>query len=231
MPMSRDASGQSHHSLQTEPVRYPPYNSSLLGSPSPHRISPHHSPPGSQRRPVPSAIDSRTAQNMIMNMNMNLTLGMGEWAQTPVSPDAPPMSRGDSGPGPGPGFLVDADGHGRTLVGFTQTVTTQNHLRFGQHDPIDIEEARRRASEHQSRIDSWRQEFENGVYRKPYPNVNLIPTASDLTAMSFEQMMRSPPAFPAAGTTPNRRPHQPIMERSHSSADPSLVRGLGLNLN
>jgi hypothetical protein len=216
VPMSRDASGQSHQSLQTEPVRYPPYNSSLLGSSPDHRISPHHSPRGGQRRPFPSSIDARTAQNM--------TLGMGEWAQTPVSPDAPPMSRGDSGPG----FLVDTNGNGRTLVSFTQT--PQNHLRFGDHEPINIDEARRRAAEHQNRIDSWRQEFDQGVYRKPYPNVNLIPTASDLNAMSLEQMMRHPSPTIAVAA-PNRRPRQPTVGRSHSSIDPSLVRGLGLNMN
>jgi hypothetical protein len=134
------------------------------------------------------------------------------------------MSRGDSGPG----FLVDTNGNGRTLVSFTQT--PQNHLRFGDHQPINIDEARRRAAEHQNRIDSWRQEFDQGVYRKPYPNVNLIPTASDLNAMSLEQMMRHPsPAIAVAA--PNRRPRQPTVGRSHSSIDPSLVRGLGLNMN
>jgi hypothetical protein len=70
---------------------------------------------------------------------------MGFWADTPVSPDAPPMPRGDSDPG----LLVDADGQGPTLFGFS----SQPVLRFGGHDPINVPEAKKRAEAQQREID------------------------------------------------------------------------------
>ena len=95
------------------------------------------------------------------------------------------MSRSSSGPG----LAIDgAAGHGLGIIPF------DGHLRFGEHNPISIEDARRRAWEWESRLardsslasrERRREERHSAPYpdERGYPEVNLIPTQSNPDAM------------------------------------------------
>ncbi|EEP82570.1 predicted protein [Uncinocarpus reesii 1704] len=142
-PMSRDQSAQSVQSLRTEPTRFPPSFSPNLNGPI---------FPAGDRPHMP---DVRRAQQLVF--------GPGESAidsatTSPVSFEAPSMSRGQSGPGI---MIRSGDGTTRSLVEFNHVPNTQ-HIQFGETHPVNVEAARRRAR-----------------MPPPYPSQNLIPTASD----------------------------------------------------
>lgn len=108
------------------------------------------------------------------------------------------MSRSSSGPG------VAIDGGSTGIVPFDNY---PGSVQFGEHPPISVEEARLRTRElqrekealrelneeryRQQRIHDYEQLREKGERREnaPYPDINLIPTASD--RMELEDMVRS----------------------------------------
>lgn len=87
--------------------------------------------------------------------------------------------------------LEDNHGHGLGIVPF------DGHLRFGEHNPFSVEEARQRTSEWESTlargggvVERGRERGSGGVLGYPdsealraYPEVNLIPTRSNPDAM------------------------------------------------
>src|SRR5262249_9806736 len=142
-PMSRESSAPlSEKSLHTEPSRLPPKFSPIparntLGRTFARKdVGPSVSP----------MIDTQpTKQIMFVAGDSAIDSTPG----TPVSIDAS-MSRGSSGPG----MIVDSgNGMSKSLIEFSYVPSTQ-HIRFGELDPISVEEARRRSAQHERRLDT-----------------------------------------------------------------------------
>lgn len=144
-PMSRDTSQLSRES---DPGRYPPKFSPKVGGDSRAASFSHIS------RQFAPVLDTQAAQRVLF--------GPGESAidsssTTPVSYEAPPLTKTSSGPG----IMVESgNGMSRSLIEFDRLPYTQ-HLQFGGLDPVDVDAARIRSGQ------------------TPYPNRNLMPTASD----------------------------------------------------
>ncbi|PGH16231.1 hypothetical protein AJ80_05254 [Polytolypa hystricis UAMH7299] len=199
-PMSRDTSMQSQQSLRTEPVRLPPKY-----SPSPdssvgrrRRISPAlNSSSGGSNSPF---VDTRTAEQLMFGVPES---AIDSAPATPVSMEAPDMSRTSSGPG-----MMVSPGRGlsRSLVEFSHTPSTQ-HLQFGQHDPFSIDDARRR------------------VVQTPYPTENLMPTASN--ADQLQSMIDTPSVVVDDHGLPRR---STLRARSGSSPAQSSMGGIDYRL-
>lgn len=182
-PMSRDNSHQSRISAaETEPLHFPvPFTAQrssgfAVEPPSPRDRFPdgrplRKSPRSEQAFPVTS--------NRVSPHDMSRSLpGLGSW--TYQNEDTHPMSRSSSGPGVA---LEDNAGHGLGIIPF------DGHLRFGEHDPVSVEEARQRASAWESWLALRSRErgrvvpHPDGSATRGYPDVNLIPTQSSLEAM------------------------------------------------
>jgi hypothetical protein len=212
--MSREPSApQSEKSLHTEPGRLPPrFSPSPAFSPN-NRASTHTN----FTRSVSPMIDTRPATQ--------ITFGTGDWAaqsapSSPLSIDAPIMSRGSSGPG----MMVDSgDGMSRSLIEFGHVPSTQL-IRFGDLDPISVEEARRRTDQHERQL-----ELHQGRYRSaspyqpvlpPYPNRNLMPSASNTDQL---QEMSGQPQEDAWG-------QERVTSRTRSGSSPTQPNFAGLGL-
>ncbi|KAL9598742.1 MAG: hypothetical protein Q9219_004300 [cf. Caloplaca sp. 3 TL-2023] len=174
-PMSRDNSHQSRISAaETEPLHYPPFTSHngggfVIEPPSPRDRFPdgrplRKSPRSEQGFPISS---NRTSPH---DLSKSLP-GLGGW--TYQRDDPRPMSRSSSGPGVA---IEGTSGHGLGIVPF------DGHLRFGDHNPISVEEARQRTYEWESRL-ARRGRVVTHPDEAPYPDVNLIPTQSNPEAM------------------------------------------------
>lgn len=187
-PMSRDNSHQSRISAaETEPLHFPhtftpqPSASFTFEPPSPRDRFPNgrplrKSPRSEQAFPVSS---NRSSPH---DLSKSLP-GIGGW--TYQRDDAYPMSRSSSGPGVA---IDDSYGQGLAIIPF------DGHLRFGEHDPVSVEEARQRTMEWGSRLarepkasrSRGRGRFvpypDESVMRG-YPEFNLIPTQSSPEAM------------------------------------------------
>ncbi|WEW55150.1 hypothetical protein PRK78_000578 [Emydomyces testavorans] len=150
-PMSRDHSAQSEHSLRTEPARFPP-NFSPNSNVSPFTFS--------DRSQTPT-LDTRRAQRIVFGPGDS---GIESVSNSPVSFEAPSMSRGPSGPGI---MIHSGDGMSRSLVEFGRAPASQQ-IQFGETHPVNVEAARRRAR-----------------MPPPYPSHNLIPTGSDDTQLAL----------------------------------------------
>ena len=87
------------------------------------------------------------------------------------------MSRESSGPGPGIKLAEPAPGAGA------------QHVQFGAHVPVDVEEARRRVAAYEARLREGAAGGTggSGAGWPPYPDINLIPTGSD--AVVLEEMV------------------------------------------
>ncbi|KAL8716956.1 MAG: hypothetical protein Q9225_005757 [Loekoesia sp. 1 TL-2023] len=187
-PMSRDNSHQSRISAaETEPLHFPPpftpqnSTSSAIEPPSPRE----RFPDGRPLRKSPRSLQAfPVSSNGTSPHDLSQSLpGLGGWAYQGDDPHS--MSRSSSGPGVA---IEHSYGHGLGIVPF------DGHLRFGDHNPINVEEARQRTSEWGSRLArepmiSRSRERERGVpYQSEatltaYPEVNLIPTQSNPDAM------------------------------------------------
>ncbi|MCJ1365966.1 hypothetical protein MMC16_005091 [Acarospora aff. strigata] len=183
-PMSRNPSGQSSQYPETEPPLFPSPFSPYLGAAStpmsprdrlPDGCSPRKSPKVAHAFPAyyhhhdifephltHTGIDPRfTAENAIA--------GMGTWAAAePISPLTPnanqydiSMSRSSSGPG----IAIEGSG-ANTGPGIAQFQQAQGQLRFGQHEPFNIDEARQRTLEHARNLQLMA--FEQGAFRPPH---------------------------------------------------------------
>ncbi|KAI4272674.1 MAG: hypothetical protein LQ337_005132 [Flavoplaca oasis] len=196
-PMSRNTSHQSHISVaETEPAPHPTpstrhrRNASFsIEPPSPRDRYPNGRALRKSPRSdfaVPVGLPS---SNNVSPHNLSQSLpGLGGW--TMENPNySYSISRSSSGPGVA---IEDSFGHGLGIVPF------DGHLRFGEQNPISVEEARRRALEWEGRLardrdlsrGRDRRRMETGGIPYPderimmrYPEVNLIPTQSSPEAM------------------------------------------------
>ncbi|KAL8946626.1 MAG: hypothetical protein Q9222_007001 [Ikaeria aurantiellina] len=189
-PMSRDTSHQSRISAaETEPLHRPPYSTPLpnasfsVDPPSPR----DRFPDGRPLRKSPRSDNTvPVSSNNITPYDLSQSLpGLGGW--THQRQDAHPMSRSSSGPGVA---IEDASGHGLGIVPF------DGHLRFGDHEPVNVEDARQRTWEWGSRLASdqrFSRSRDRGIRQavhysdidtsRRYPEINLIPTQSSPDAM------------------------------------------------
>ena len=201
-PVSRNPSHQSYGSVaETDPIRYPSAASPLLppisDSPrdrypdgQPFRKSPKH---GFAIPAYPPSTSSHVSPH-----DLSHTGGWTQHSPPPSTSYDMSMSRSSSGPG------VAIDGGSTGIVPFDNY---PGSVQFGEHPPISVEEARLRTRElqrekealrelneeryRQQRIHDYEQLREKGERREnaPYPDINLIPTASD--RMELEDMVRS----------------------------------------
>ncbi|KAL8708808.1 MAG: hypothetical protein Q9220_006369 [cf. Caloplaca sp. 1 TL-2023] len=188
-PMSRDTSHQSRISAaETEPLHHPPYSTPLPNTafsvepPSPRDRFPDGRP---LRKSPRSDNGIPISSNNIPPYDLSQSLpGLGGWT---YQQEAHPMSRSSSGPGVA---IADASGHGLGIVPF------DGHLRFGDHDPVNVEDARQRTWDWGTRLASdqrfsrsreraMRQavHYEDIDTQRRYPEVNLIPTQSSPDAV------------------------------------------------
>ncbi|KAL8844442.1 MAG: hypothetical protein Q9176_001352 [Flavoplaca citrina] len=196
-PMSRNTSHQSHISVaETEPAHHPipstrhRRNASFsIEPPSPRDRYPNgralrKSPRSDFAIPV-----GLPSSNNVSPHDLSQSLpGLGGWTM-----ENPNYSYSTSRSSSGPGVAIEnSSGHGLGIVPF------DGHLRFGEQNPISVEEARRRALEWEGRLardrdlsrGRERRRMETGDTPYPderimmrYPEVNLIPTQSSPEAM------------------------------------------------
>lgn len=169
-PMSRDASVQSEHSVHTEPSRIPPNQSpvpSYVNSVPHNRTSSLTNP---RRTPSPM-VDTRSMHRL-------------EFGGAPTEPDSPAsvgaasMSRASSGPGPGM-IVRTENGMSQSLFEFGRSPPTE-HIRFGELDPVNVEDARRRTEQYGQSLEYLRalHQGHEGYQppQPPYPSLNLMPS-------------------------------------------------------
>ncbi|KAL9580566.1 MAG: hypothetical protein Q9212_004419 [Teloschistes hypoglaucus] len=187
-PMSRDASRQSHISAaETEPLHYPPPFTAQqsvmypVEPPSPReRCSDGRPLRKSPRSDLAFPISSRNISPHDLSQSLP---GLGGWAYHQDNSHHP-MSRSSSGPGLA---LEDASGYGLGIVPF------DGQLRFGDNNPISVEEARQRTWEWESRLARDQNPSRSRERRRserrsvPYPDRNssatLIPTQSNIETL------------------------------------------------
>lgn len=170
VPVSRGPSQQSTQSLHTEPSRIPP------------KFSPEPPKAASAWHQISSSLtDVRpfASPRPGTSPGQRMRFGQGEWGAdsrsgTPVSDGAAPaMSRNSSGPG-----MVVGDGN---VVEFGR-VPASGNIRFGEQDPISVDEARLRTEQYEHWLASqydWPSGMPPDPTQAPYPNQNLMPTSSD----------------------------------------------------
>ncbi|KAL8934165.1 MAG: hypothetical protein Q9216_006041 [Gyalolechia sp. 2 TL-2023] len=187
-PMSRDNSHQSHISgAETEPLHYwPPFMPQNSGNFTVEPSSPRDRfPDGRPLRKSPRSDHVLpVASNRTSPHDLSKSYpGPSGWQYQ--RDDSHPMSRSSSGPGVA---IEDHYGHGLGIIPF------DGHLRFGDHNPISVEEARQRTHEWESRLAkeptaSMSRErargvpYPDGAALRAYPEMNLIPTGSNPDAM------------------------------------------------
>ncbi|KAL8766672.1 MAG: hypothetical protein Q9209_006602 [Squamulea sp. 1 TL-2023] len=194
-PMSRDTSHQSYVSAaETEPLHHPTpssvprhrqRNASFsVEPPSPRDRYPNGRPMRKSPRSdfaVPVGLPS---SNNVLPHDLSQSLpGLSGGAyDNPKYPQS--MSRSSSGPGVA---IENSSGYGLGIIPF------DGHLRFGEHEPISVEDAQRRTLEWERRLTRDR-DLSRGRERRRiqtsgppypderamtgYPELNLIPTQS-----------------------------------------------------
>ena len=186
-PLSRaGGSNQSNHSMaDTEPLRFPPNFSPYLDdtfSESPR----HRLPDGRPLRKSPRGNYALPQSNEVSPADSSQAIAsVGGWIR-PSSPAPMEISMSRSSSGPGMAFETADQGLG--IMGF------DGQVQFGEHEPVSLQDARRRTVELEQR--HREQNRQNELLRQrmqgldsatarpragstPYPNVNLIPTESD----------------------------------------------------
>lgn len=190
-PMSRHESRHSHNSAaETEPL-HQPYSDGF----SPHaQVSPFAFPRDRNGQPLRKS--PKTADYDFPGHELS---GAGGWA----SPTAVPgggsdvaMSRSSSGPG----FVVAGAGQGGGLG----IVRFDGLVQFGEHEPVSVEEARRRAMDHEQHLvhvrdasrgrgrrrePSWNDRQDPRSQSPPYPEVTRIPTSRDPRSLQAVERM------------------------------------------
>ncbi|KAL8698581.1 MAG: hypothetical protein Q9224_001786 [Gallowayella concinna] len=192
-PLSRDTSHQSHISAaETEPLQFPshpPYQSNpsynyttrAIGPPSPRDRHPngrplHKSPRSDVAVPISTFDNNISEEQDYMSRSLP---GLGGWTSSYANLEHP-MSRSSSGPG-----LAFEDATGLGIIPF------DGQLRFGGHEPINVEQARMRACEWEGRLARDESVRERSRGRRAgefgravgYPEVHLIATQSSPDAM------------------------------------------------
>lgn len=222
-PLSRNVSDRSHFSTaETEPPQYHPafYPSSQLGTGTPYYYDEALSP-GRERladgRPVRKSPKTMGHAMPVANVEYQLH-GTGAWTPVPIPPQSsarrtPPSPPGSSGrqianiprSSSGPGVAIETPSQGLGIVPFAPPAYSPSGspssylMQFGEHTPISLEEARKRAVAHSNHlrerdreIQELRQMAEDVEYEKermqqlnnmerehsagaPYPAVDLMP--------------------------------------------------------
>ncbi|KAG5287472.1 LipA and NB-ARC domain-containing protein [Histoplasma capsulatum G186AR] len=166
-PMSRNGSAQSSQSLHTEPTRIPPKFSPGLG----------------KRRSSPLVNFAQSDVSRLDTRSPQMIYGRGGGTAIVSSPSSPnsfeatAMSRASSGPG----MMVDSgDGVTRSFVEISRRPSMQ-HIRFGEHEPINIADARMRSGVYEN--PTYAGQGVGAALKRstspPYPDQNLMPSASD----------------------------------------------------
>lgn len=188
-PMSQQGSHQSYNSVaETDPIQYP---SSFSPQIAPIHSSRDRHSDGSPYRKSPKtdfALPVSAAFASPQTSPYDLSHA-GGWAYPPSPSHSAPglhdtsMSRSSSGPG------LAIEGTPGGIVRFEDAGSVQ----FGEHQPISMEEARRRMGEHEVHLqerqrkgDAWERREEADSRRgssAPYPEHSLIPTGSDGVAL------------------------------------------------
>ena len=186
-PMSRDGSRQSRNSAaETEPLRYPPTFSpesrAISADPRRDRL-PDGCPP--RKSPKFDYVFPNQSTTVPPHDAAQDLSGTGGWTYS-TSPNGttffdPSMSRSSSGPG----IAIESPNYGLGIAPFGTKV------QFGDHEPISLEDARRRTREHEMWLregerqrvleaEEWRVQRlrdERGA-ETPYPRVDLMPDGS-----------------------------------------------------
>lgn len=196
-PMSRHESRRSHTSAaETEPLH--PHHPGASFS-TPPQVTPFASPRDHNGQPF-----RKSPKTGDYTMSDHDFAGAGGWAYPIPSPGGTMQHGGtaeltSSRPSSsGPGFVIAGGGGGLGIVHFNG-----GSVRFGEHEPVNVEEARRRAIEYEDhlqrerilkgRVESvergrrrelWREGGggggnERGRRAVPYPGFNWIPTLTD----------------------------------------------------
>lgn len=149
-PMSRDGSKESSISMSTEPPRFKP---SFSQSPGP-RFAP---------------------------MSANASPQMPAALLAPIPIDVSQVRHSDSLPAsPVSPILAHSSSGSEAYVPVIYSRQPPSRVQFGESEPVDIPEARRRTEEYYRRLPFERGEFRPGAHQqRPYPNHNMIPTPSD----------------------------------------------------
>lgn len=209
-PMSRHHSKQSHDSIaETEPILYASASSpQLMPSSYPDNSPRERYPDGQAFRKSPKtgfAVPAyyETSPPRVSPHDLSQT---GGWALNSQAPGFYDMSMSRSSSGPGVA-VERTPGSVPTIVGFENPGSVQ----FGEHQPISVEEARRRTLDLEVRLRERQREIEaikqlnekrieeNGMREweearargeegprresAPYPDINLIPTQSNDRAL------------------------------------------------
>ncbi len=190
-PMSRETSHQSRISAaETEPLHFPPsfyQNAYTIEPPSPRDRFPdgrplRKSPRSEYALALASTPSNRTSPHQHNDLSKSLP-GIGGWTYHHEANNNHPMSRSSSGPGLA---IDDSFAHGGLAI-----VPFDGRLRFGEHDPFSVEEARRRTEEWEWRLARESMATSRSTERSAgepfegqsamtmcYPELNLIPTQS-----------------------------------------------------
>ncbi|KAL8751221.1 MAG: hypothetical protein Q9184_006133 [Pyrenodesmia sp. 2 TL-2023] len=189
-PMSRDTSYQSRISAaETEPPHFPPSyyyyasNSYTIEPPSPRDRFPNGRPLRKSPRSEHAFSITSPPSNRTSPHDLSKSLpGIGGWTYQDHN-NSHPNTRSSSGPGVA---IDDSFGHGGLAI-----VPFDGRIRFGEHDPFSIEEARRRTEEWEWRLaresaatSRSRERSRGAPYLGEdamatwYPEVNLIPMQS-----------------------------------------------------
>lgn len=190
-PMSRHESRHSHNSAaETEPLhQHHPDSFSPLSQGAPFVFPRDHM--GQPLRKSPKTSDYEFPGHELS--------GAGGWAYPTGVPGGSAdvaMSRSSSGPG----FAVAGEDGGLGIVRFDGAV------QFGEHEPVSVEEARRRAMDYEQRLEQGRDASRGRARRReprrndgrgprsgsrsgsqPHPDVNLIPAYADLMAAQIDE--------------------------------------------
>ncbi|KAK2873829.1 hypothetical protein FQN49_002033 [Arthroderma sp. PD_2] len=203
-PMSRDHSQLSHQSLQAEPGRFASQSSTGTRAASFSHANWTGVPRLDTRLRYPaneSAIDSSTT--------------------TPTSTDSQPLSRTYSGPG----FMVDSgDGISRSLVEFN-TVRYTPQIRFGELEPVSVEAARQRTE-----LALRQEQMKRQPRAAPYPDRNLMPTASDPQQLAG-MVQPGFPSPPQPRVEQVRRQEGDVRPRTRSGSTPQSPDWQGLGIH
>ena len=164
-PMSRHESHNSHNSVaETEPLHQ--HHPSASFSPPPPPVPPFASPRDRDGRPLPKSPKTTDYASATHEIS-----GAGGWAY-PSSVSPPVMARPMySDAVAGGGMSRSSSGPGIAVEGGLGIVQVDGVVQFGEHDPVRVEDARRRAWEWEEQLKrqraerDWRAERADGIDR------------------------------------------------------------------
>ncbi|KAM5450150.1 hypothetical protein MaudCBS49596_004524 [Microsporum audouinii] len=202
-PMSREHSQLSHQSLQAEPGRFASYSS------GPRAASFSHS-----NRAIIPRLDTRIRYPAS-------ECAIDSATTTPTSTESQPLSKTQSGPG----FMIDSgDGVSRSLIEFNAVRYTPQ-IRFGELEPVSVDAARQRTE-----LALRQEQMRRQMRAAPYPDRNLMPTASDPQQLAA---LVTPgfPSPPQPRVEQVRRQEGGVRPRLRSGSTPQTPDWTGLGIH